>query len=157
MNNSFSLQQTSKTGNLDSDLISREYKLNLMAKFMQIKFENPKLKQSKIADQLGYSSGTLQRYRNDINMLSPYRIIQPNITKKRTKKTSITHFDKNPYGKHDLKGPQLISNDLVKPELNVKSYKENKSTLKAGSVHGNIEITINILMKFIKIITPKWN
>ena len=53
MNNSFSLQQISKTGNLDSNLISRQYKLNLMAKFMQIKFENPKLKQFEIAYQLG--------------------------------------------------------------------------------------------------------
>ena len=44
MNNSFSLQQISKTANLDSNLIFRQYKLNLMAKFMQIDFENLKLK-----------------------------------------------------------------------------------------------------------------
>ena len=54
MNNSFSLLQIFKTGNLDSNLISRQYKLNLLTKFMQIKFENPKMKQSEIADQLGY-------------------------------------------------------------------------------------------------------
>ena len=42
MNNSFSLQQISKTGNLDSNLKFRQYELNLMAKFIQIKFENPK-------------------------------------------------------------------------------------------------------------------
>ena len=71
MNNSFSLQQISKTGNLDSNFISRQYKLNLMAKFMQIEFENPILKQSEIANQLGYSSITLQKYKNDKNMLSP--------------------------------------------------------------------------------------
>ena len=51
MNNSLSLQQTSNTGNLDSNLISRQNKQNLMAMFMQIKFENPKMKQSEIADQ----------------------------------------------------------------------------------------------------------
>ena len=73
MNNSFSLQQISKTCNLDSNLISHQYKLNLGAKFMQIKLQNTKLKQSEIADQLGYSSTVLQRYRNDIKMLSPYR------------------------------------------------------------------------------------
>ena len=39
MNHSLSLQQISKTGNLDSNLIS-QYKLNIMAKFMPIKFEN---------------------------------------------------------------------------------------------------------------------
>ena len=32
------------------------------------------MKQTEIANQLGMSLSTLQRYRNDINMLSPYRI-----------------------------------------------------------------------------------
>ena len=52
MNNSysFSLQQISRTGNLDSNLISRQYKLNLMAVFIWIKYKNPKMKQSEIAD-----------------------------------------------------------------------------------------------------------
>ena len=50
MNNTFSLQQISRTGNLDSNLISRQYKLNLMADFMRIKHKNPKLKQSEIAN-----------------------------------------------------------------------------------------------------------
>ena len=85
MNNNFSLQQIQKTSNLDANLISRQYKLNLMADFMKVKYENPKMRQSEIANQLGMSSSTLQRYRNDINMLSPYRI-NPNNVKKRTKK-----------------------------------------------------------------------
>ena len=85
MKNSFSLQQILKTSNLDANLISRQYKLNLMADFMRTKFENPKMKQSEITNQLGLSSSTLQRYRNDINMLSPYRI-NPNNNHKRTKK-----------------------------------------------------------------------
>ena len=41
MNDSFSLQQISRTGNLDPNLISRQYKLDLMSKFMCIKFGNP--------------------------------------------------------------------------------------------------------------------
>ena len=52
MNNSFPLQQISKTANLDSNLISRQYKINLMAKFMKIDFGNPKMKLSEVADQL---------------------------------------------------------------------------------------------------------
>ena len=60
MNNSFNSQQISRTDNLDSNLISCQNKLNLMAKFMQIKFENPKTKQSETTDQSGYSSSTLQ-------------------------------------------------------------------------------------------------
>ena len=71
MNTSFSLKQTSKTGNLDSTLISRQYKQNLMAIFMQIKIETPNLKQSEKTDQLDYSNSKLQRYRIDIGMLYP--------------------------------------------------------------------------------------
>ena len=53
MNNNFFLQQISKTCNLDFNSISRQYKLNLMAKFIQNQLEKPKLKHSEIADQLG--------------------------------------------------------------------------------------------------------
>ena len=56
-----------------------------MANFMRVKYENPKMKQSQIANQIGLSTSTLQRYRNDINMLSPYKI-HPNNTNKRLKK-----------------------------------------------------------------------
>ena len=54
MNNSFSSQQISGTGNLDPYLISSQYKLDLLSKFMCIEFENPKMKQSEVANQLGY-------------------------------------------------------------------------------------------------------
>ena len=50
MNNCFSLQQIQKTSNLDANLISRQYILNLMAVCMRVKYENPKLKQSEIAN-----------------------------------------------------------------------------------------------------------
>ena len=53
MNNSFSLQQIQKTSNLDANLISRQYKLNLLADFMKVKCENPRMKQSEIANQIG--------------------------------------------------------------------------------------------------------
>ena len=66
---------------------------------MTIKYENPKLKQSEIANQLRFSSSTLQRYRNDINMLSPYRI-QSNHSNKRIKKTKNTNFENNSHQNH---------------------------------------------------------
>ena len=53
MNNSFSVQQLSRTSNLDSNLIPRQYRLNLLADFRRVKYENPKMKQSKIANQPG--------------------------------------------------------------------------------------------------------
>ena len=116
MNNSFFLQQIPRTGNLDSKLISRRYTLNLTADFMRNTYENPRLEQSEIANQLGYSTSTLQRYRNDINILSPYRI-QPNSTDKRTKNPSNTNSDNNSHSESDVKRPRLSSNDLKRPQL----------------------------------------
>ena len=81
MINNFSLQQIQKTSNLDAILISRQHKLNLMADFMRVRNEDPKLEESEIENQLGLSSSTLQRYRIDKNMFSPYRI-NPNNTNK---------------------------------------------------------------------------
>ena len=61
MNNTFSSKRISQTGNLDSNLITRQYKLDLMARFMEIKSINAKLRQDQIAKELGCSSSTLQR------------------------------------------------------------------------------------------------
>ena len=77
-----------------------------MADFMKVKYENPKLKQSQISDQLGISGGTLRRYKNDINMLSPYRI-NPNNTNKRAKKVLNTNFNNDSYHEPEVKRPQL--------------------------------------------------
>ena len=140
MNNNFSLQQIQKTSNLDANLISRQYKLNLMADFMRVKYENPKMKQSEIANQLGMSSSTLQRYRNEINMLSPYRINLNNV-KKRPKKAKI---DDN----GDFKRPQMTSNDL---EMNSKeSVKNKKNKLKGGCIQEDVEINEHYLDKILK-------
>ena len=139
MNNSFSLKQILKTGNLDLILISRRYKLNLLADLMWIKNEIPKLKQSEIANQLGYPLSTLQRYRNNINMLSPYRI-QTNNKNKQTKKASNNNFNKKSHREPEVKRPQMSSNDLKTTQTNTKLNKKNKIILKAGSVHENFEI-----------------
>ena len=116
MNTSFFLQQISQRGNLYSILISRHYKLNLMADFMRIKYENPELKQSEIAYQLSFSSSTLQRYRIDMNMLSPYRI-QSNNTNKRTKKPSNINFNNNSHRESDVK-------NLKRPRMTLKQLKQ---------------------------------
>ena len=134
MNNSFSRQQIETTSNPDANLISRQNKLNLMADFKRVNFENPKMEQSEIANQLSMSSSTVQSYRNDINKLSPYRI-DPNNTNKRTKKASNTNFDKNSDHKLDVKRPQRTSNDLKITSNETIENKKNR--LKGGS---NIEI-----------------
>ena len=93
---------------MNPNLLTRHYKLKLMNDFMYIKYQNPKMKQSQIADQLNLSSSTIQRYRNDINMLSPYRISSDN-TKKRSKKALNINFDNNSHTEHDVKRPQMTS------------------------------------------------
>ena len=54
-----------------------------MARFMEIKSMNRRLRQDQIAKELGCSSSTLRRSRPNINMFSPYRI-PPNTNKKTT-------------------------------------------------------------------------
>ena len=64
--NTFSLEKTSKLGNLYSNSIPRQYKLDLMSRRMEIKSINQKLrKKSKRirAKELGYSDSTLERYK----------------------------------------------------------------------------------------------
>ena len=112
-----------------------------MNDFMNIKYQNPKMKQSQIVDQLGLSSSTIQRYRNHINMLSPYRI-QPNNTNKRTKKAKNTNFDSNSHHEPDV---DMTSNDL-KTTSN-EPVKNKKSKLKGGS---NTEINEHYLDKILK-------
>ena len=140
MNNNFSLQQIQKTSNLDANLISRQYKLNLMADFMRLKYENPRMKQSQIANEIGLSTSTLQRYRNDINMLSPYRNSQNNV-KKQPKKAKINDID-------DLKRPQTTSNDL-KTTSN-ETVKNKKNNLKGGFLQEDVEINEHYLDKILK-------
>ena len=59
---------------------------------------NSRLSQDPIAKELGCSSNTL-RYRQDVNMPSPYRI-PPNSQKKNSNR------------EHDLDRPQMTSNDV---------------------------------------------
>ena len=131
--NTPSLAEINKTANMDPNLLTRHYKLKLMNDFMNIKYQNPKMKQSEIANQLNMSTSTIQRQRNDINMLSPYRI-NPNNVKKRPKKAKI---DDN----GDLKRPQMTSNESVK---------NKKNKLKGGSLQEDVEINEHYLDKILK-------
>ena len=124
MNNTPSLNEINKNSAMGPNMLTKYYKLKLMNDFMNIKYQNPKMTQSEISSQLNMSSSTIKRYRNDINMLSPYRI-NPNNAKKRQKKAKN---DDN----GELKRPQLTSND---------KKTKSKNVLKGGSVQkDNIEI-----------------
>ena len=71
--NTPSLSEIIKISNMNPNLITKHYKLKLMKDFMNREYQNPKMTQFEISNQLGMSSSTLQRYRNGINMISPYR------------------------------------------------------------------------------------
>ena len=119
-----------------------------MADCMRGKYENPKMKQSEIANQLGLSSSTLQRYRNVVIMLSPYRI-NTNNTNERTKKAKITNFDNNLHHETDIKRPQMTSKDLNRHQKKIVRNQKTKNNLKGGSIQENIEINEHYLDKIL--------
>ena len=141
MNNTPSLNEINKNSAMDPNMLTKYYKLKLMNDFMNIKYHNPKMTQSEISSQLNMSSSTIQRYRNDINMISPYRNT-PNNVKKRSKKAKIDDIS-------DLKRPQMSSNDLKTTSNDKKT--RSKNNLKGGSIQeDNIEINEHYLDKILK-------
>ena len=140
--NTPSLNEINKTSNMDPNLITRFYQLKLMNDFMNVKYHNPKPKQSEIASQLKVSTSYIQRQRNEINMNSPY-IINPNNVKKRQKKVKIDENVNHKRGSVDLDRPQMTSND---------KKTKSKNVSEAGSLkEENIEINEHYLDKIIKI------
>ena len=86
MNNTPSSNEINKNSTMDPNMLTKYYKLKLMNDFMNIKNHNPKMTQSEIPSQLNMSPSTIQRYRNDINMLSAYRINPNNVNKQQKKR-----------------------------------------------------------------------
>ena len=141
MNNTPSLNEINKNSTMNPNMLTKYYKLKNMNDFMNIKYQNPKMTQSEISSQLNMSPSTIQRYRSDINMISPYRINQNNV-KKQQKKTKIDNIG-------DLKRPQLTSNDLKTTSNDKKT--RSKNVLKAGSIQEqNIENNEHFLDKILK-------
>ena len=65
---------------------------------MEEKYNNPKLTQKEICNQLGFTDRTIRRYRDDIKMDSPYRINNKKKTPKQkldTKTENISKSDTN--------------------------------------------------------------
>ena len=123
---------------MDPNLITKHYKLKFMNDFMNIKYLNLKLKQSETASQLDMSPSTIQRHRNDINMLSPYRINLNNV-KKRPKKAKIDDDG-------DLKRPQITSTDLKTTSNDNNMKTKTKNNIKGGSIEIN-ELYLDKILK----------
>ena len=98
----------------------RQNKLDKMAKLMEIKSINQKLEQSEIAKELQISASTLQRYRREINMHSPYRVVQSSNNNTRNQNTS-NHTDQ------DLK---MTSNNLKVTSKDLKMTSDEPAKIK---------------------------
>ena len=107
---------------------------------MEIESVNLKLRQHQIAEELGCSSSFLKRYRQDINMLSPYRI--PSNSDKRKHKISNRE--------HDLKRPRMISTESSPVIKTVRPSSSTKNKLEGGSLSKNFEIDDTYLDEIIK-------
>ena len=70
----FSLKQISKTGDFDSNLILRQYRLDLMSRSLELKSINPKFRQNQIRKEFGCSSSIIRRYRIFMKMQSPHNL-----------------------------------------------------------------------------------
>ena len=125
MNNRFTIDQLSKSESIDPNSINRLYKINKMLYFMEIRSNNPRMTQKQICNQLGTSDSTIKRYRNDINMDSPYN--RNNYKKKKTKKTpDITTTESN---KTDI--DESSKNKII--EKRIKNTLKNE--IKGGNSH----------------------
>ena len=117
----FTIDMAAKSENLDSSSIIRLYKQIMMLKIIKIKSNKPRLTQKQISNQLGYSDSTIKRYRDDIQMDSPYK---RNKNRKKNNKPSTTITETHTTNgstknikKNDLKGGSFLENN---PEDNTK-------------------------------------
>ena len=83
MNKRFSYDNKIKSRSIEPSDIIRTFKLDRCCDFMEENYNNPRLTQKEICNQLGFTDRTIRRYRDDIKMDSPYRI---NINKKKKPK-----------------------------------------------------------------------
>ena len=94
--NNFTIDMAAKSENLNSNSILRLYKQNMMLKFMEIESNEPRLTQKQICKQLGFSDSTIKRYRDDIQMESPYNRNNSKKTTKRKTNNDITSTQDHP-------------------------------------------------------------
>ena len=88
MNNNFTTEHLTKSQTIDANSMNRLYKLNVMFNFLEIRSNNPRMTQNQICKHLCTSDSTIKRYRDDIEMDSPYN---RNQYKKKSNKSNTTN------------------------------------------------------------------
>ena len=102
MNKRFSYDNMIKSRSIEPSDIIRTFKLDRCCDFMEEKYNNPRLTQKEICNQLGFTDRTFRRYRGDIKMDSPYRI--NNNKKKKPKQSSSTTTENKKSKNNVIKG-----------------------------------------------------
>ena len=140
MNKRFSYDNMIKSRSIEPSDLIRTFKLDRCCDFMEEKYNNPKITQKEICNQLGVTDRTIRRYRDDIKMDSPYRINNnkkkkpnqspdiktENISKSVTNKKSKNNVIKggNISNIHTLSGKELVDHAFESDKAN--AILENK-------------------------------
>ena len=117
MNKKFSYDNMIKSGSIEPSDLIRTFKLDRCCDFMEEKYNNPKLTQKQNCNQLGFTDRTIRRYRDDIEMDSPYRI--------------NNHKKKKPEQSPDTKTEIISKNENTKSVSNKRS---KINVIKGGNV-----------------------
>ena len=130
MNNKFTIDQLSKSETIDPNSINRLYKIKKMLDFMEIRSNNPRMTQKQICNQPGTSDSTIKRYRNDINMDSPYN--RNNYKKRKPKKSTDITTENN----------KTVIDEPTKNKIIEKRIKNRlKNDIKGGDISANHKIS----------------
>ena len=127
MNKRFSYDNMIKSRSIEPSDIIRTFKLDRCCDFMEEKYNNPRLTQKQICNHLGVTDRTIRRFRNDIQMDSPYRNINNNKKKKPNQKPV------------DIKNDDTKSDDKNK-RIN-KRIKNTLNNMKGGDISDNHTLT----------------
>ena len=126
MSNNFTMDQLTKVESIDPNSINRLYKVNLMLNFMEIRSNNPRMTQKQICNQLGFSDSTIKRYRDDIQMDSPYN--RYNNKKNKTKQKPDTTISQSQQSTNETNRNKII-------EKRIKNRLKNQ--IKGGDISDN--------------------
>ena len=143
-----------KSRSIEPTDIIRTFKLDRCCDFMEAKYDNPKLTQKEICNQLGFSDRAIRRYRDDIKMDSPYR--SSNNKKKKPKQTPININNDNTKSvseqdnrnkriekriKNKLKGGNISdTNSVSGKELIDQAFVNDKNTILENNQKHNIKL-----------------
>ena len=143
MNKRFSYDNIIKSRSIESGDIIRTFKLDRCCDFMEANYDNPKLTQKEICNQLGFSDRAIRRYRDDIKMDSPYR--SSNNKKKKPKQlpdTKIENISKN-------ENTKSVINESSKNKIIEKRIKNRlKNDIKGGNISDNHKISTKEIIDY---------